>query len=65
MDWSSRGRQRRSPDCLYDPDAFERDTLKGLGMPDEIAGGAIFLASKAGAYVNGQSIVIDGGGTIS
>ena len=36
-----------------------------LGQPDEIAGGAVFLATKAGAFVNGQSIVIDGGGTIS
>ena len=42
-----------------------RSPLLRIGEPDEIAGGAIFLASKAGAFINGQSIVIDGGGTIS
>lgn len=36
-----------------------------IGMPEEIAGAAVFLASKAGAYVNGQNIVVDGGATIS
>jgi NAD(P)-dependent dehydrogenase (short-subunit alcohol dehydrogenase family) len=43
----------------------ERSPMRRIGQPDEIAGGAVFLASKAGAFVNGQSIVIDGGGTIS
>jgi NAD(P)-dependent dehydrogenase (short-subunit alcohol dehydrogenase family) len=32
-----------------------------LGEPDDIAGAAVFLASRAGAYVTGQTIVIDGG----
>jgi enoyl-[acyl-carrier-protein] reductase (NADH) len=31
------------------------------GEPDEIAGMAILLASPSGAYITGQSIVIDGG----
>ncbi len=35
-----------------------------IGEPQEIAGAAVFLASKAGAYVTGQRIVIDGGMTI-
>jgi len=34
------------------------------GEPNEIAGAAVFLASKAGAYVTGQGIVVDGGTTI-
>jgi NAD(P)-dependent dehydrogenase (short-subunit alcohol dehydrogenase family) len=42
-----------------------RSPMRRIGVPDEIAGGAIFLASRAGAFINGQSIVIDGGGTIS
>jgi NAD(P)-dependent dehydrogenase (short-subunit alcohol dehydrogenase family) len=52
-----------NPETLKTTEA--RSPMRRIGMPDEIAGGAIFLASKAGAFVNGQSIVIDGGGTIS
>jgi NAD(P)-dependent dehydrogenase (short-subunit alcohol dehydrogenase family) len=35
-----------------------------FGESEEIAGAAVFLASRAGAYVNGQTIVVDGGATI-
>ena len=38
--------------------------LRRIGEPDEIAGAAVFLASKAGTFITGQSIVIDGGVTI-
>jgi NAD(P)-dependent dehydrogenase (short-subunit alcohol dehydrogenase family) len=38
--------------------------LGRIGEPSEIAGAAVFLASKAGAYVTGQGIVVDGGTTI-
>jgi NAD(P)-dependent dehydrogenase (short-subunit alcohol dehydrogenase family) len=38
--------------------------LRRIGEPDEIAGAAIFLASKAGSFVTEQSIVVDGGVTI-
>ncbi|MEO0972234.1 MAG: SDR family oxidoreductase [Pseudomonadota bacterium] len=37
--------------------------LKRTGTPDEIAGVCVFLASEAGAYVTGQTLVIDGGMT--
>ena len=39
--------------------------LQRIGEPDEIAGAAVFLASKAGSFVTGQTIVVDGGSTIS
>jgi len=39
----------------------EHNPMRRIGEPDEIAGAAVFLASKAGSYVNGQCIVIDGG----
>jgi NAD(P)-dependent dehydrogenase (short-subunit alcohol dehydrogenase family) len=39
--------------------------LRRIGEPDEIAGAAVFLASQAGSFMTGQSLVIDGGVTIS
>jgi NAD(P)-dependent dehydrogenase (short-subunit alcohol dehydrogenase family) len=42
-----------------------RTPLARIGDPDEIAGAAVFLASRAGAYMTGQTIVIDGGQTIT
>lgn len=39
--------------------------LRRIGEPDEIAGAAVFLASSAGSFTTGQTIVIDGGGTIA
>jgi NAD(P)-dependent dehydrogenase (short-subunit alcohol dehydrogenase family) len=42
--------------------ALRRATPLGrIGEPHEVAGAAVFLASPAGAYVTGQSIVVDGG----
>ncbi|THD75040.1 SDR family oxidoreductase [Thalassobius vesicularis] len=39
--------------------------LRRIGDPDEIAGAAVYLASKAGGYVTGQTIVVDGGVTVA
>jgi 7-alpha-hydroxysteroid dehydrogenase len=35
--------------------------LKRLGAPEEIAFGALYLCSPAGAYITGKVIEIDGG----
>jgi len=37
--------------------------LRRLGEPDDIAGAAVFLASRAGSWMTGQTMVIDGGST--
>jgi NAD(P)-dependent dehydrogenase (short-subunit alcohol dehydrogenase family) len=39
--------------------------LRRIGEPIEIAGTAVFLASKAGSFITGQAIVVDGGVTIA
>jgi NAD(P)-dependent dehydrogenase (short-subunit alcohol dehydrogenase family) len=52
---------------LQDPvrgDFVKRRTPMGRwGQPQELAGAAIFLASEASSYVNGQVICVDGGWT--
>jgi NAD(P)-dependent dehydrogenase (short-subunit alcohol dehydrogenase family) len=45
--------------------ATSRSPLQRIGLPDEIAGAAIFMASKAGTFLTGQTITIDGGQTIA
>lgn len=36
--------------------------LRRLGEPEDITGAAVLLASPAGSYITGQTIIIDGGG---
>ncbi|MDB5714526.1 MAG: oxidoreductase, short-chain dehydrogenase/reductase family [Sphingomonadales bacterium] len=45
--------------------AMQATPMNRLGDADDIAGAAVFLASAAGRYVNGETIVVDGGLTIS
>jgi NAD(P)-dependent dehydrogenase (short-subunit alcohol dehydrogenase family) len=44
--------------------AIESYPLGRIGEPEDIAGAAVFLASRAGAWTTGQSLVVDGGITI-
>lgn len=39
--------------------------LRRIGEPDDIGGIAVLLASRAGAFITGQTIVADGGVTIA
>ena len=41
----------------------EKTPLKRLGKPRDIAGIAVYMASKAGAWTTGQTVVVDGGVT--
>ena len=52
--------------ALWDtPEAEEKslsyNPMRRLGEPDDIAGGAVFLAAAAGSWVNGHGLVMDGG----
>lgn len=54
--WEEEGRRKR----------LEAATpLRRIGEPEDIAGLAVFLASSAGTFITGQSIVADGGRTIA
>ena len=44
--------------------ALEGYPLGRLGEPEDIAGAAVFLAARAGQWLTGQTIVIDGGWAI-
>ena len=39
--------------------------MRRMGLPEDLAGAAVFLGSRAGAYVNGQTIVVDGGTVVA
>lgn len=42
-------------------DLISRVPLARMGSPQDIAGACIFLSSRAGAYVTGAELVVDGG----
>jgi NAD(P)-dependent dehydrogenase (short-subunit alcohol dehydrogenase family) len=43
---------------------IDRTPMRRYGTPDEIAGGALYLASDAATFLTGHTLVIDGGLTI-
>jgi NAD(P)-dependent dehydrogenase (short-subunit alcohol dehydrogenase family) len=45
--------------------AFARmNPLRRLGDPDDVAGIAVLLAARAGNFITGQTLIVDGGGLI-
>ena len=59
--WSEETQARMGPETL---DFMARTRLTPrLGVPDDIAHTVVFLCSDKAAYITGQNIVVDGGGT--
>jgi dehydrogenase/reductase SDR family protein 4 len=55
--------------AIWEDDAMRASELSRIpmgriGEPDDVAGIAVMLASKAGAFITGQTIVADGGMTV-
>jgi NAD(P)-dependent dehydrogenase (short-subunit alcohol dehydrogenase family) len=46
-------------------EVLARTPVKRYGVPDEIAGGALYLASDAASFLTGHTLVIDGALTVS
>jgi len=50
--------------ALWEPNEeaiARRVPLRRLGMPDDIANAALFLASDLSSWITGQTLVVDGG----
>jgi NAD(P)-dependent dehydrogenase (short-subunit alcohol dehydrogenase family) len=53
--------------ALWDPaedQMAKRMPLRRLGVPEDIASGALFLASDAASWITGHTLVIDGGALV-
>ena len=51
------------PDAGTREEAIGRTVLKRIGTPEDIANGALFLASDESSFMTGSELVIDGGST--
>ena len=49
---------------VVEPEIKRRNPIPRVGNAGELKGVALFLASDASSYITGQTIVVDGGGTI-
>lgn len=43
--------------------AVARNPMKRLGTPEEVANGAVFLASPAASFISGTNLIVDGAAT--
>jgi gluconate 5-dehydrogenase len=50
---------------VIEPALNASSPIPRMGMPGELKGAAVFLASEASSYITGQVIVVDGGSSIS
>jgi NAD(P)-dependent dehydrogenase (short-subunit alcohol dehydrogenase family) len=50
---------------LAEPGIKQFNPLGRVGAPGELKGVAVFLAADASNYITGETIIVDGGGTIS
>ncbi|RQG94872.1 SDR family NAD(P)-dependent oxidoreductase [Natrarchaeobius chitinivorans] len=48
-------------DSGEDEETLERIALNEVGAPEDVANSALFLASDLGSYINGHSLMVDGG----
>ena len=53
----------QNPDVLEA--SLKNAPLKRIGLPEDIGGLAVFLASRAGSFITGQTITVDGGAIIA
>lgn len=49
---------------VVEPEIVRRNPIPRVGAAGELKGVALFLASDASSYITGQTIIVDGGGTI-
>ena len=75
MEWADRGLRvnvispgytatpmNRRPEVADQVKIFERDTPMGrMAAPEEMAGPAVFLASRASSFITGVDLIVDGG----